>query len=97
MPASKNRRLALVPSGTIVVISTSHGHYEEGVVDRGSIVWRKKRFESASAAARAMRGDDSSQVNGWKELRVHLASGGLMPLREAYDERRWDEMRAPTA
>jgi hypothetical protein len=91
VPASKGRQLAAVPSGTVVRI-VMRTRSEEAVIERGAVVWRGRRYDSASSAARAMRGSDATQVNGWKDLKVELASGELISLLDAYDARRWDEL-----
>lgn len=90
MPASVGRQLAIVPNGLTVCVDVVHeDRHECGVVQGSNIVWRNRRYGTASSAARAMRGDDSKQVNGWKTLYIDFPDGRRMTLLDAYDTRTW--------
>lgn len=41
----------------------------------------------------AMRGDDSTLVNGWQVLYVDFPGGRRLSLRDAYDSRQWPSAR----
>lgn len=81
------RDLAGIPKGSLIVARAPHGgNHTLAIVVAGIIWWNGQRFDSASPACRAMRGDDRKQVNGWDELGV-LTDEGFVPLKDAYDEK----------